>query len=308
MVRYKSFFLLRPLYNLYKLLTSNRYTIGFAEFDPNLLEPNNIPNVRWIDDKGHTTGWYADPFILSVADDEIHVLVEEYLYKTQLGIISKIIVRRSDMKVIKVEPLIKTGSHLSFPAYFRRKGKVYIYPEQGASGSLHVYEYDEKTGKIEKRWMLNPHDLVDTTICTLPDGEKVILTTSAPNYNGDILDIYSYYDEDCPMDLKPIRQIKLQRKTARGAGLPFFYNGHLYRPAQDCTNVYGEGVEIQEITIENEEIKITPRNLIYSPSREWSGGFHTFNVFENKLIVVDARKKRFPLWACILSSIVKKCK
>lgn len=301
----KNSILLRPLYNLFKLLTSNKYTIGFTEFDPSLLENNKKPKVRWIDERGHKTGWYADPFILSVSEDEIQVLVEEFLYKTQLGIISKITVRKKDLKVTEVLPLIDTGSHLSFPAYFRREGKVYIYPEQGASGSLHVYEYDEKSNKVEKRWMLNPHDLVDTTICVLPDGQKVILTTTAPNYNGDVLDIYPYYDEDCPKDLKPKCQIKMHRKTARGAGLPFSYNDRLYRPAQDCTNSYGEGVEIQEIVIKDCELRFIPQNMIYSPSKEWSGGFHTFNVFENKLIVVDAKKKRFPFWAKLLSIVVK---
>lgn len=298
--------IVRPLYNLYKLLSSNRYTIGFAEFDPELLENNNkTPNVRWIDETGHTTGWYADPFILKVSDDEIQVLVEEFLYKTQLGIISRITVRKKDMKVTEVFPLIDTGSHLSFPAYFRRNGKVYIYPEQGATGSLHVYEYDEETNRVEKRWLLNPHDVVDSTICVLPNDEKVILATTAPSYNGDVLDVYPYYDEDCPKDLKPIYHIKMHRKTARGAGLPFVYNDHLYRPAQDCTNSYGEGVEIQEIKIKNGELNFIPRNLIYSPSKVWSSGFHTFNVFENKLIVVDAKKKRFPFWAKLLSIIIK---
>lgn len=305
MAAYKNNTLLRPLYKLYKLLSSNRYTIGFAEFDPKLLDGSNKPNVRWIDEKGHTTGWYADPFILKVTEDKIQVLVEEFFYKTQRGIISKITVRKEDMKVTEVVPLIDTGSHLSFPAYFRSDRKVYIYPEQGASGSLHVYEYDEQTNKVEKRWMLNPHDLVDTTICILPDGQKVILTTTAPDYNGDILDIYPYYDVDCPKDLEPKYQIKMHRKTARGAGLPFTYNGHLYRPAQDCTNSYGEGVEIQEIVIKDGELSFIPRNLMYSPSKEWSGGFHTFNVFDNKLIVVDAKKKRFPILAKLLSMIVK---
>lgn len=303
MAIYKDNFILRPLYNLYKLLSSNRYTIGFAEFDPSLLENNKTPKVRWIDETGHTTGWYADPFILSVTENEIQVLVEEYLYRTKLGIISKITVRKQDMKVTKVEPLIDTGSHLSFPAYFRRSGKVYIYPEQGATGSLYVYEYDEQTGKVEKRWMLNPHDLVDSAICILPNGEKVILATTAPKYNGDILDIYPYYDGDCPMILDPIQQIKMQRKTARGAGLPFTYDGRLFRPAQDCTNTYGEAVEIQEIVLKEGALEFIPRNLIHSPSKEWSGGFHTFNVFESKLIVVDAKKKRFPLWAKMLSII-----
>lgn len=305
MAIYKTNIFLKPLYNLYKLLSSNRYTIGFAEFDPTLLEKNKTPKVRWIDENGHNDGWYADPFILSVSDDEIQVLVEEFLYKTQLGIISKITVRKRDMKVTNVEPLIDTGSHLSFPAYFRRNGKVYIYPEQGATGSLHVYEYDEQSGKVEKRWMLNPHDLVDSTICVLPDQEKVLLATTAPNYNGDVLDIYPYYDEDCPINLKPVQQITMERKTARGAGLPFEYKGRLFRPAQDCTNHYGEGVEIQEIVIKDGALEFIPRNLIYSPSKEWSGGFHTFNVFENKLIVVDAKKKRFPILNKLLSLFIK---
>ena len=297
---YKNIPLLKQLYQTYKLAISNRYTIGFMEFSEDLVkEDGNIPEVHWIKDD-YKNGWFADPFILRMTDEEIVVLVEEFVYKLKRGVISQVRINRTDYSIKEVKRIINTGYHLSFPAYYRRNGKVYIYPEQGARGETWLYEYDESTCEAKEIRVINPNAAVDTTILELPNGNKFLTCTTAPDYNGSRLDVYPFYEWDCPSQLKPIMQVESPHKTARNAGLFLKVGEALYRPAQYCEKEYGEATEIQKVEFEGNQITFQPIRRIYSPSTKYPDAFHTFNVFENKMVVVDGRRKRFPLIAKML--------
>lgn len=300
MAFYKKVPVLKQMYRLYKLAISNRYSIGFMEFSDDVVKANGIlPKVHWIKDD-YKKGWFADPFILRVTDDEIVLLVEEFVYKLNRGIISQLTINRKDYSIKEVKSIINTGYHLSFPAYYRKNGKVYIYPEQGARNATYLYEYDEATCKATELGIINPNDTVDTTMLELPDGTKVLTCTTKPDYNGSRLDVYPFYEWDCPSQLKPIMQVESPHKTARNAGLFFKVGEALYRPAQYCEKEYGEATEIQKVEFEGNQITFQPIRRIYSPSTKYPDAFHTFNVFENKWVVVDGRRKRFPLIAKIL--------
>lgn len=297
---YKHIPLLKQMYQAYKLATSNRYTIGFMEFSEDLVGKNgNIPEVHWIKDD-YKKGWFADPFILRMTDDEIVVLVEEWVYKLKRGIISQLTINRDDYSIMEVKPIINTGYHLSFPAYYRKNGKVYIYPEQGERGSTWLYEYDESSCEAKELNVINPNDTVDTTILWLSEEKNFLTCTTAPGYNGSRLDFYPFFEKNCPALLKPCMQIESPHKTARNAGLFFKVGDTFYRPAQYCENDYGEATEIQKLEFNENGISFIPIRRIYSPSKVYSDALHTFNVFENKMVVVDGRKKRFPLIAKIL--------
>lgn len=296
---YKHTFILKQMYDLYKLATSNRYTIGFVDFSEDLVKEGYVPTIHWIKDE-YKKGWFADPFILRVTKDEIVLLVEELVYKLNRGIISQLTINRNDYSIMDVKPIIDTGMHLSFPAYFRKDGKVYIYPEQGARGETWLYEYDEEKCAAKESRLLNPNNTVDTIVCEIPVLGKVLLCTTSPNLNGDILDVYPYYENNCPPHLDPIQNVVLSTKTARNAGLVFKVGEKMYRPAQDCSNYYGECTEIQEMIITGDNISFKARNRIFSHGSQYNDALHTFNVFENKLVVVDGRKKRFPLLSKLL--------
>ena len=282
---------MKQLRKLYKWLTSGRYTIGIALFNNKIVNEGFVPEIHWIKDN-YKRGWFADPFILRITETEIILLVEEWIYKFNRGVISQVRISREDYSIKEVKTIINTGKHMSFPIYYRQGGKVFIYPEQSEQGETWIYEYDEETCIAKELRLLNPNDVVDTTILELKDNKKVLLCTTAPNHNGEVLDIYPYMDEIFS-DVKPIMSIRFPRKTARNAGMPFRVNGKLYRPAQDCTNIYGECVEIQEVLVGKNDISFVPCNRIYSPNIEYNLGFHTFNVFNNYYIAVDAYKRRF---------------
>lgn len=130
---------------------------------------NSSLKFHWVKDN-HKRGWFADPFILRLSRDEITFLVEEFIYKLNRGVISKLVVDRSDFSIKSVKIILDTGSHLSFPAYYRKNGKVYIYPESGQRGATYLYEYDEQTDDIRELYMINPNVTADTTLAKLPIG------------------------------------------------------------------------------------------------------------------------------------------
>ena len=66
--------------NRYVDFTQLRWTVGVADFDPEtILDPKKKLKIHWIKHKNKSS-WFADPFILSVTEDHIFILVEEFVY------------------------------------------------------------------------------------------------------------------------------------------------------------------------------------------------------------------------------------
>ncbi|MBO4571264.1 MAG: hypothetical protein J5699_05005 [Bacteroidales bacterium] len=269
----------------YLRFTEFKWIVGVAEFDSGLvLDPRKKPRIHWIksDVKG---SWFADPFILSETGDHINLLVEEYEYAKRKARISKLVVNRHDWNLEQIVPVIEIPTHLSFPAYYRENGKVYIYPESTKSGKLTLYEYDEESGRTTPVREISDCPLADATLWN-SDGKQYILATTAPKDNGKVLDFYPVTDTPSK---SPESQYSFKSYTARNAGLPFDIEGRTIRPAQDCTGRYGSCVVLQEVKRDNGRIRFEEVKRLYSPLLRYNLAFHTFNVFENRLVAVDAQ-------------------
>lgn len=284
------------LKNWYVNYTLLRWTVGVAEFDPDaILNPKGKLRIHWI--KHHCKDrWFADPFILLMTDDYIFILVEEFLYSCNRGRISRLKVNRHTWKLEQIDPVIEQETHLSFPAYYREGGKVYIYPENTLSGKLTLFEYDEDSGIATKVRDLSDYPLADAVLWKL-EGRDVILATTAPNDSGRKLDIYPYSSET---DAAPVDSIAFKTKVARNAGVPFHAQGRTIRPAQDCTRFYGGCVVLQDMVVENGEVAFKEIRRLHSPLFKYGHAFHTFNVFEDKYVAVDAEGFRNGLPAQLL--------
>ena len=126
---------------IYGKLTEKAWNIGFIELqDKNVIDINK-KEIHWLNHNLQKEGWFADPFIYDYNDKEIIVLVEEFSYQLNRGIISKLIIDRHTFKLIERHKVLIQETHLSFPAIIRYKGKEYIYPENLRSGALKLYEY-----------------------------------------------------------------------------------------------------------------------------------------------------------------------
>lgn len=279
--------------------TEFKWTVGVAEYDPEtILDNDKKLKIHWI--KGAPeTSWFADPFILSETDSHIVLLVEEYVYATRKGRISKLVVNRHSWELEQVIPIVDIPTHLSFPAYYRENGKVYIYPESTQSGKLTLYEYDGQEGPAVPVKVLSNHPLADAVIWNSGTKEYILATTS-PKDNGKILDFYPYREGP---DAEAEMHYQFSTYMARNAGMPFSVNGRRIRPAQDCTGHYGSCVVLQEITGQDGKLSFKEVRRLRSPLFLYSEGFHTFNVFGGRLAAVDAQGFRHGLLARIIYRI-----
>lgn len=285
--------------NGYLFCTEFKWTIGIADFNPNtILDSKGRLKIHWIKHNSKDS-WFADPFILSVTEEHIYILVEEFIYSRNKGRISRLKVNRHNWKLEKIESVIDILTHLSFPIYYRENGKVYIYPESTKTRKLTLYEYNESTGEAIPIRDLSMAPLADAVIWQLRE-KRVIAATTAPNDNGKVLDIYPFREE-APLEREgPVERILFPERIARNAGMPFEIQGRLFRPAQNCARRYGECVLIQELIESDNGLKFKEVNRFYSPLLNYKVAFHTFNVFDNKYVAVDAEGMRYGFIAQLL--------
>lgn len=274
-----------------QLLRSNVWNIGFVEDSLNDILRSKCLNIKWMKG-GPTDRWFADPFILSVSDKEIVLLVEEFCYKIQKGRIAQLTVRCSDYTLCNYTIVLELPTHLSFPFIHRQDGKIYIMPENGNSGSTRIYEYDGN--KLYERNVVAPLPLADAVILEMSNKNGFLISTELPDCNGSTLSVYPFDSMSMTICAEPIRKILFNGKIARNAGATFTIDGHQYRPAQDCNKGYGNGIVIQKInggdeTIENMEDVCR----FYSNNPQYNLGYHTFNTYKG-LTVVDGHRYRFP--------------
>lgn len=265
--------------NLVSFFLRYSWNIGFVEDSlEGILHSNVNLNIHWLK-HDNLDRWFADPFILDVDEDNFYVLVEDFVRSKNKACISLLTIDRKDYKLKKLEEVLEEQTHLSFPAIIRDKDNVYIYPENGASGTLKMYEFDPD----KRRFILN-HTIVDKPLADAVlfqiNKESYLITTEGEEMNGRILNFYKKTESGFVLD----RQITFDKSIARNAGEWFELNGKYYRPAQDCGLRYGAALELQEFNPIDFSLKTIRR---FEPtSKKYSLGIHTFNHYQG-ISVVD---------------------
>lgn len=282
-------------------LRHNLWNIGFIEEELSNTIADQNPKIHWVK-KRFSDRWFADPFILDVTGSKIIILAEEYCYKIRRGRIARIEIDRNTYEEKVFEIILDLPSHLSFPFIVRKNGKVYILPENSASGTSTVYEYDDKNRTITPLHHIADEPFADATIFEMDD-KSYLFTTIAPNTNSNALEIYSF-DIDKLRVIERIATIEFPQICGRNAGEVFMVNGQLYRPAQDCTQCYGHGVILQRICIKDGKWSFEDVNRIYPNSFKYNQGLHTFNNYKG-LTVIDGRGYRNPLIGRLLTFIFR---
>ena len=132
--------------NLFRQIQySQNWNIGFSTLsEEELIANKKVKSVQWLKHP-YKDRWFADPFIYSVTDKEIVVFVEELQMERPKGYLVELIVDRRTKRLLGRHVLLDLSTHLSYPAYLRYNGKLYVYPENGASGTLNMFEYISNT-------------------------------------------------------------------------------------------------------------------------------------------------------------------
>jgi hypothetical protein len=192
----------------------------------------------------------ADPFLF-VHDDELFLFFEEK-QTTSKGYIKAY--KTNDLKLWKdCGIILKEKFHLSYPNVFKVGVDIFMIPEAAESQKILLY----KSINFPYDWIVF-HELipfngrfVDSSIY-LENGIYYLFTTEVlvDNSGNRGYKLLLYYSESLTDQWveHPASPLSEDMKNARGAGSIFKFNNKLYRPAQDCSDIYGENYSIYEIT------------------------------------------------------------
>ena len=268
-------------------LSDERWAVGLFRNSIAGLLAGEKPVVDWVNDPVRDR-WFADPFILDANEQEIVLLVEEinksYRNK-QKGRISRLAIRRADMSITDVTPILELDTHLSFPAILRKDGQVYIYPENSESGQLTLYRYDDQSRACSRVGSICD-DAVTDAIISDALGQQLMFATTRADANGNTLHIYSKPDDSADR-FTQCDSVRFGENVARMAGQLFEHEGKVYRPTQECNVQYGHAITLQQVQRTPQGWQLTEVRRIYSTHPRLRTGTHTFNVHQG-LIATDA--------------------
>jgi hypothetical protein len=277
-------------------LTATKYNIGFIENKLEDIISNKAIQVNWLK-HSYKDRWFADPFILDVTEKHYIVLVEEWYDPIGRGRISKLIVNRNDFTLRAIKTILELESHLSFPFIQRTEDAIYIIPENSATGRLPRYKYNPITDEVCFDSIICHDRLTDSVLFEF-NGAEMMFSTKLPDANGKELGIYKKNDDDT---YSLYDTYHFEENLSRMAGNIFTCHGKLYRPAQVCIKSYGDAVSLQEVLFNNGKFQFKEVRRLYSPSPKYDLGFHTFNVFNDSIVVDGLGYRKY-----IISNIFKK--
>lgn len=275
--------------NLISKLFYNTWNIGFIEKSVEDIvsgEETTFP-VHWVK-HNYKDRFFADPFLLSVEDRFLKVLVEEFPYYHKKGVISLLTVDRKNYQLVDRKVILKQPFHLSYPFIFRNPdGSVkWVAPEASQSGNLHRYQMNPQTDMLEEQKVLQPEPCLDSTLLEHNGQYWLFCTKRGPKSNRDMF----IYFSDCPEGPwmpHPHNPVVQDWTKARPAGSFVVIGKNIYRLSQKCDCTYGEVINISRIT-DLTETDFQEENVkqIRAYKDKYSLGFHTLNGLPGSSITV----------------------
>lgn len=246
------------------------------------------PNIRWLK-MDLFDNFLADPFLLSTTNGQIKIILEDFTYDDDYGKIALLTLdkqfRQIDHKIV-----LDTKSHLSYPFVFSENNKHYIFPETKQNGKLSCYEYNPQDESLNFVKDILDLPLLDSTI--LKYGSKFwIFATISERENDSKL--YVFFSDSLlgPYTSHPSNPIKSGLNGTRSAGSFIEVDGIIYRPTQNCQNIYGESITINKITelTETDVAEEPYMNIKINKKNKNNCGIHTIHTINvmNSIIVVD---------------------
>lgn len=195
--------------------------------------------------KYHQATGYADPFLFAnKKDGYLYLFNEMELLKAPAPLIAQ---RTKDLKHWeKLGVVLHENFHLSFPFVFEHEGEYYMIPETRSQEAVILYKADNFPYGWKPVKKLLQGDMYADSSVIFHNGLWYLFTTAWFGKKNGLRIFYS--DSLCgdyvEHTMSPVTE---DLALSRCAGSVFKYQGKLYRPAQYCSNYYGEDAVIYEI-------------------------------------------------------------
>lgn len=257
------------------------WDLAFGAYHDDILRKGLVSKEVKVVHNPYKKKWFADPFIYSEDESFLQLFVEEFDREVKRGRIARIKIDKSNNTIIECNIILDKPSHLSFPAIYRVEDKIFVHPENSASGESVIYRYDEALDKLVEPIVLVKEPLTDAIIKKEEGGYRMY-ATKMPVPNGNELFVYQSDSLFGPFVYE--KSVIYEKAYARMAGSFIHYTGGVIRPAQDSEGGdYGKSVWLYD------------DNTMIGILRPWGryDGLHTFNIMGNTFII-DLKKYDFP--------------
>jgi hypothetical protein len=278
-------------FSLKRFITMDRWLILYSQTRNGEINPNLGEYKRFYAPSQNY--FCADPFVVD-EDDKSYLFYEELDYSRFKGYIKVSEYKNGAFK--ESEIILEEEYHLSYPNVFKHDGKYYMVPESYENKTVDLFEAVEFPTKWKKKkTLLDDIRAVDATF-THHDNKwwMFVNVVEKDDFSTDD-ELHIYFTDDIvtgqwiPHKQNPV---VCDVTCARPAGNLIKKDGKLYRPAQDCSGIYGRKMVINEIDILNEnEFKEHIVSDINTDFADDLTGIHTINSSKN-ITVIDAIKSR----------------
>ncbi|MDE2433087.1 MAG: hypothetical protein KGN37_09590 [Burkholderiales bacterium] len=238
--------------------------------------------------------FWADPHIIE-RDDFYYIFIEELLYKDNKGHIS-VIKMGKDGVYTPPQKVLERPYHLSYPFVFDFDGELYMIPETAQNKTIELYRCVDFPGRWEfVHCLMEGVRAYDATV-QFHNGKWWLFTNMVEVSGASSWDELFLFSADNPLsqtwvphDNNPIIS---DCKQARPAGRLIEYNGHLYRPSQNCAGKYGFGFNLAKVVRLDDQAYA--EEVVTRVTPNWSHDLvatHTFSRCGD-LHVIDAQLRR----------------
>ena len=202
-------------------------------------------------------------------------MCEDYDNAARLGRISVLKLNANGI-ADEVKTYFPVACHLSFPFLFMQDDQVFAMPESCAAKRLEIFRWHEQDGIWVSHTVIFTDKAVADAALYRKDGLFWISYTDVTHDPHDNLHLIYAENLIGPWTLHPANPVRRGHAVSRNGGGVFAVNGKLYRPAQDCSEIYGGALRIMEITdwtVTNYQEKEVAHIAPSSP--DYPDGFHT---------------------------------
>ncbi len=184
----------------------------------------------------------ADPFGHWV-DDQLHVFVEHYDYRSRHGVIRKLLYDQ-ELNLVGQMRCLSEPWHLSYPQIFQGEGQMWMLPEGYRSGHLTIYrDHGGLTDWRPEYRLALDFVPVDASILHHQDRWWLFYSpaTSKGSRKGHLH--VAWAERLCgPWTTHPGNPVRVDPGSSRPGGTPVVIDGRVMLPVQDCRVTYGGGV------------------------------------------------------------------
>ena len=235
-------------------------------------------------------GFYADALVAPDSNPPT-LLMERYDWRTERGAIYGLVLGTNEL----VELLPASEGHHSYPYMFRSGNRTFCLPEASRTGRNVIYELSsDPLALVPVKEILEGVPLVDATVFEHADRWWLL---AARADDQPLQKLFAWWADEPFGSWTEHAQnpIKLDCRSSRPAGPPFWFEGRMHRPTQDCSKTYGGALAICVIE------RLTPTdfrerviNVVRpDPNGPYPDGIHTLCALPDGSMIVDGKVHQF---------------